>query len=49
MMLNEIVFMFTVIPFLLFIWVAMFFIFDDSVLKGYFAKLLRKRFNVEEL
>lgn len=46
---SDIVFLLTVIPFLLFIWVAMFFIFDDTVLKGYFAKLLRKRFNVENL
>ena len=48
-MLNDIVFFMTVTPFLVFIWVAMFFIFDDTVLKGYFAKKLRQRFNVESL
>lgn len=48
-MLNDIVFALTAIPFVAFIWIGLFFIFDDTVLKGYFAKLLRKRFNVEEL
>ena len=29
--------------------VGMFFMFDEVILKGYFAAKLRKRFNVEEV
>ena len=29
--------------------VGMFFLFDEVILKGYFAAKLRKRFNVEEV
>jgi hypothetical protein len=30
------------------LWVFMFFVFDDLVLKGYFKSKLQKRFKVEE-
>ena len=29
--------------------IGMFFMFDEVILKGYFATKLRKRFNVEEI
>jgi hypothetical protein len=31
------------------LWAFTFFMFDEIVLKGYFATKLRKRFNVEEI
>lgn len=31
------------------LWGFIFFMFDEVVLKGYFATKLRKRFNVEEI
>jgi len=47
-MLSEVLFMFTAITFLVFFWGFLFFIFDDSILNGYFKKKLQKRFPVEE-
>lgn len=44
---NDIVFALTVIPFIVFIWGFMFFIFDDAILNGYIKKKLQKRFPTE--
>jgi len=37
------------LTFTLILLVGMFFMFDEVILKGYFATKLRKRFNVEDL
>lgn len=40
---------FFMVTFTLILLVGMFFMFDEVILKGYFATKLRKRFNVEDL
>jgi len=40
---------FIMLTFTVILLVGMFFMFDEVILKGYFATKLRKRFNVEDL